>query len=133
MTLEEKDRQNLIGYRLQQAKETMDDVQLLINNKRFRSAVNRIYYGMFYALLALGSANRFETSKHAQLIGWFNRNFIYEGKIDARFGRIINKAFNRRTKGDYDTFVEFEEEIVIEMYAEMNDFIDEIESYIRKN
>jgi uncharacterized protein (UPF0332 family) len=84
-------------------------------------------------LLALGSANRFETSKHAQLIGWFNRNFIYEGKIDARFGRIINKAFNRRTKGDYDTFVEFEEEIVIEMYAEMNDFIDEIESYIRKN
>ena len=133
MTLEEKDRQNLIGYRLQQAKETMDDVQLLINNKRFRSAVNRIYYGMFYALMALGSANRFETSKHAQLIGWFNRNFIYEGKIDARFGRIINKAFNRRTKGDYDTFVEFEEEIVIEMYAEMNDFIDEIESYIRKN
>jgi uncharacterized protein (UPF0332 family) len=133
MTLEEKDRQNLIGYRLQQAKETMDDVQLLINNKRFRSAVNRIYYGMFYALLALGSANRFETSKHAQLIGWFNRNFIYEGKIDARFGRIINKAFNRRTKGDYDTFVEFEEEIVIEMYVEMNDFIDEIESYIRKN
>ena len=67
MTLEEKDRQNLIGYRLQQAKETMDDVQLLINNKRFRSAVNRIYYGMFYALMALGSANRFETSKHAQL------------------------------------------------------------------
>lgn len=133
MTLEEKDRQNLIGYRLQQAKETMDDVQLLINNKRFRSAINRIYYGMFYALLALGSANRFETSKHAQLIGWFNRNFIYEGKIDARFGRIINKAFNRRTKGDYDTFVEFEEEIVIEMYAEMNVFIGEIESYIRKN
>jgi uncharacterized protein (UPF0332 family) len=133
MTLEEKDRQNLIGYRLQQAKETMDDVQLLINNKRFRSAINRIYYGMFYALLALGSANRFETSKHAQLIGWFNRNFIYEGKIDARYGRIINKAFNRRTKGDYDTFVEFEEEIVIEMYAEMNDFIGEIESYIRKN
>lgn len=29
MTLEEKDRQNLIGYRLQQAKETMDKERLM--------------------------------------------------------------------------------------------------------
>jgi hypothetical protein len=59
---------------------------------------------MFYSLLALSLANKFESSKHKQLIGWFNKNFIYEGKIDERLGKIINKAFNRRTKGDYDTF-----------------------------
>ncbi len=29
---------------------------------------NRIYYGMFYALLALAVHFRFETSKHAQLL-----------------------------------------------------------------
>jgi uncharacterized protein (UPF0332 family) len=54
---------------------------------------------MFYSLLALGIKSDFETSKHAQLIGWFNKNFINEGLIDPRYGKIINKAFNRRTKG----------------------------------
>lgn len=37
MTLEDNDRNNLIKY--------------------------RIYYGMFYSLMALGLANQFETSK----------------------------------------------------------------------
>jgi uncharacterized protein (UPF0332 family) len=51
MTIEEKDRNNLTEYRLEQAKETILDVELLVENKRFRSAINLIYYGMFYALL----------------------------------------------------------------------------------
>jgi uncharacterized protein (UPF0332 family) len=79
MTIESSDRVSLIKYRLKQADETILDVQLLIENNRLRSAVNRIYYGMFYSLLALGLAYQFETSKHPQLIGWFNKNFIIEG------------------------------------------------------
>jgi len=110
----------------------MEDVQLLISNDRLRSAINRIYYGMFYSLLALGLKFDFETSKHQQLIGWFNKNFIYEGLIDSKYGKIINKALNRRTKGDYDSYVEFEKEIVAEMFEEMKDFINEIEEFINK-
>jgi uncharacterized protein (UPF0332 family) len=131
MTTENNDRKNLIKYRLEQAEETISDVQLLIENDRLRSAVNRIYYGMFYSLLALGIANSFETSKHDQLIGWFNKHFIHDGLIDSKYGKIINKAFNRRTKGDYDTYVEFEKDIVIEMFSEMKDFISEIKSYLK--
>lgn len=126
MTINDEDRSNLINYRLEQAGETVQDVYLLIKNNRLRSAINRIYYGMFYSLLALGLAHDFETSKHSQLIGWFNKNFIHSGKINSKYGKIINKAFNRRTKGDYDAFVEFEKEIVEEMYIEMQDFIQNI-------
>lgn len=133
MTIEENDRESLIKYRLEQANETIQDVELLVENNRLRSAINRIYYGMFYALLALGTAHQFETSKHAQLIGWFNKNFIHKGLIDPRYGKIINKAFNRRTKGDYDIFVEFEEIIVLEMVSEMKDFIAEISSLVHKS
>jgi uncharacterized protein (UPF0332 family) len=132
MTIENEDRKNLISYRLWQADETIQDVNLLIENDRLRSAINRIYYGMFYSLLALGLAFEYETSKHAQLIGWFNKNFIHEGLIDSKYGKIINKAFNRRTKGDYDTYVEFEKEIVVEMFDEMKEFISEIKSYLNE-
>lgn len=130
MTLEEKDRESLVKYRINQAIETKSDVLLLIENDRLRSAVNRIYYGMFYALLALAAHFQFETSKHSQLIGWFNKSFIHEGLIDTRFGKIINKAFNRRTKGDYDTYIEFEKAIVIEMFQEMEQFIAEMERFL---
>lgn len=130
MTIEEKDRESLIQYRIEQANETIIDVELLLENKRLRSAINRIYYGMFYSLLALGAAHQFETSKHAQLLGWFNRNFIHRGLVDPKYGKIINKAYNRRTKGDYDTFIEFEELVVIEMFNEKKDFISKIESII---
>jgi uncharacterized protein (UPF0332 family) len=59
-----------------------------------------------------------------------NKNFIYKGVIDSKYGKILNKAFNRRTKGDYDTYVEFEKEIVIEMFSEMQDFISGIKTYL---
>ena len=79
-----EERNQLIAFRLDQAFETIRDVELLIENDRFRSAVNRIYYGIFYSLLALGLANKYETSKHAQLIGWFNKNFVLEGFIEEK-------------------------------------------------
>jgi uncharacterized protein (UPF0332 family) len=131
MSLEETERKQLIKYRLDEATETIADVQLLIENDRLRAAINRIYYGMFYSLLALGIAYEFETSKHQQLIGWFNRNFVHEGLIESKFGKIINKASNRRTKGDYESYVEFEKEIVIEMFEEMKEFISEIERFLK--
>lgn len=130
MSLEENERTELIRYRLEEAKETIADVQLLIDNERFRAAVNRIYYGMFYSLLALGLAYQFETSKHQQLLGWFNKNFIHEGLIDVKFGKIINKAFNRRTQGDYESYVEFDKEIILEMFDEMKEFIYKIERFL---
>lgn len=132
MSIDEKDKFELIKYRLGEAKDTIEDVQLLISNDRLRASINRIYYGMFYSLLALGLKFDFETSKHQQLIGWFNKNFIHEGLIDTKYGKIINKALNRRTKGDYDSYVEFEREIVVEMFDEMKDFIHEIEDFINK-
>jgi uncharacterized protein (UPF0332 family) len=130
MTIENSDRISLIRYRLAQADETILDVQLLNEHNWLRSAVNRIYYGMLYSLLAIGLANQFDTSKHAQLIGWFNRNFIHKGLIDQKYGKMINKAFNRRTKGDYDSYIEFESEIVVEMFVEMKEFISIIKAHL---
>ena len=132
MSIDNQDRLDLIQYRLAEAKDTESDVELLMSHDRLRAAINRIYYSMFYSLLALGLKYEFETSKHAQLIGWFNKNFIHAGLIDTDYGKIINKAFNRRTKGDYDSYIEFDLETVKEMYEEMKDFNSTIEQFINQ-
>jgi len=43
---------------------------------------------------------------------------------------MINKAYNRRTKGDYDVYVDFDRDIVIEMFDEMRVFINRIKKYL---
>lgn len=130
MTEDRNETNKLIRHRIQEAEETIEDVKLLIGKDRLRAAVNRIYYGMFYSLLALGLAHDFETSKHPQLIGWFNKNFIHGKKIEPEYGKMINKAYNRRTKGDYDVYVDFDRDIVIEMFDGMKDFINRIKKYL---
>ena len=53
MMLNDHQRRQFVQYRLDLAKQTADDASLLINNDRYRAAVNRIYYAMFYMLTAL--------------------------------------------------------------------------------
>jgi uncharacterized protein (UPF0332 family) len=74
--MNEKDRTSLINYRLEQAKETIELTKFLIDAGKLNVAVNRIYYGLYYVLTALAIKNKYETSKHAQLIGWFNKHLF---------------------------------------------------------
>ncbi len=85
--IKDKQRNDLIKYRIEQAKATKNEAKLMIENDMFRGAINRIYYGMFYMVLALALKYGFDSSKHGQLIGWFNKTFIKEAIIERRFGR----------------------------------------------
>src|SRR3989339_713540 len=96
----------LINYRIEQAKAAISDVTILIEKNLLTLAINRIYYGMFHMLLALALKRGFKTSKHNQLIGWFNKEYIKTGIIDTKFGKIVNKGFEDRTDGDYGIFVQ---------------------------
>lgn len=132
MTLKDKDRIELIKHRIEKAKKIIDDVQFLIKNNKLDLAVNRIYYSIFHMLSALALKFEFSTSKHQQLIAWFNKEFVKTGTIDKKYGSIVHKAYDKRTKGDYDDFVEFSKEEISELFEEAKDFISVIEKYIDK-
>ena len=128
----EEDKEELIKYRIEQAQETVDDANLLIVNKKFRSAVNRIYYGMFYIMLAVALKYGFQTSKHQQLIGWFNKNFIHSEIINKKYGMMIKNAFRYRQKSDYEVHVEYSENEINEMFENMKTFITELEQLLTR-
>ncbi|MFP4586330.1 MAG: HEPN domain-containing protein, partial [Desulfococcaceae bacterium] len=104
----------------------------LLENEMFAVAVNRIYYGMFFALSALALKHQFSTSKHGQLIGWFNKNFVKEGKVKKRIGHLIRMAFDSRSASDYDDWVEFSQEEVVVLFEGMKEFIQEMERLIQE-
>ncbi len=132
MTVPEKHRSELVNYRLEQAHKTLEDVEFLLHNKRFSLAINRIYYGIFYLLSALAIKHQFETSKHQQLIGWFNKDCVKTGLFDSDIAAIVHKAFIKRSKSDYAVYAEFSEEETNALFAEMQLFFVEIEKLILK-
>lgn len=120
----DQERIDLIKYRLEQAEKTYVAVESLIQTDNLPAAVNRIYYGMFYGLLALAVKNSYKTSKHQQLLGWFNKNFINTQVIEKKYGKFIQDAFENRMEGDYEPYIEFDKETIEQMYADMRLFLD---------
>ena len=45
--------EDYIKYRLQKANETISETKILIENKFWNTAINRMYYACFYAVGAL--------------------------------------------------------------------------------
>jgi hypothetical protein len=66
------------------------------------------------------------------LKGWFNKEFVFTGKIEKEFYKIYNRAFDKRQEGDYDDFVTFAKEEVIDDLENMKKFLKELESFIDK-
>lgn len=131
MTLSKEEKSNLIEYRLNQAKDSEETAAFLVEKGKLPTAVNRIYYAVFYCLLALALKYEFETSKHLQLLGWFNKNFIASGLIEQEYGEIARKCYEYRRAADYDAYVILEKEDIKELLFKMNQFIDRINVLLR--
>ena len=58
----------LINYRIDQADESLEAARTLLDKKLVRPSINRAYYAMFYAVLALLARGKKETSKHSGAI-----------------------------------------------------------------
>ncbi len=58
-----EDLKALLRYRLEQADESLEAAELLYEHQKFRSAISRGYYAMFYAVLALLTIQSSTTSK----------------------------------------------------------------------
>ncbi len=84
MNLESENRKILIQYRIQKADSAIDEAKFLLDNNKLFAAVNRIYYANYYIVSALALKHDFSTSKHGQLMGWFNRTFIKERNLDKK-------------------------------------------------
>jgi len=129
---EKENLDDLIVTRLRQAEACIADVDLCLANSRYPMAVNRIYYGIFYALLALALLHNFKTSKHLQLIGWFNKNFVYAGIFPNYYGKIVKKAYDSRANSDYDIAETLPDTDFETQFSDMKTFISAVKAYLEE-
>lgn len=62
--------------------------------------MNRLYYSMFYAVLALLQEKQLGTSKHIGAISMFDKEFIKTGIFDKEMSKTLHRAFELRQKGE---------------------------------
>ncbi|GIW89833.1 MAG: hypothetical protein KatS3mg109_0265 [Pirellulaceae bacterium] len=96
-----ENRKALVAHRLEQADESLNAARLLLKDGFLRSAVNRAYYCMFYAILALLAAEKKETSKHSGAIALFDRDYVKPGIFPKELSRAVHEAFDLRQRADY--------------------------------
>lgn len=130
MTITDLNRSDLVDHNIKKAFETQNEVNFLIANEYYSLALNRIYYSMFYIISALALKNEFSTSNHSQLIGWFNKNFVKENKVERSIGKAIYKAFEERTKSDYNVLHKFNKEDAIEGLHNLDEVLQVIKKLI---
>ncbi len=92
--MNKQEKQTLVKYRLERANESIKAAQLLFENKLLIPAMNRIYYSMFYSVQALLVLDEKAFSKHGQVKGYFNKEFIKSGVSPKNLGHFLTLYLN---------------------------------------
>jgi uncharacterized protein (UPF0332 family) len=123
--------EELLCYRMEQAHETLREAEILLNESALRGTINRAYYAMFYALLALLATKRLGTSKHSGALALFDREFVKTGVFPRELSRSLRLAFDRRQTHDYGEMTPVNRQIAEETLTDAKAFVAAIESHLR--
>jgi uncharacterized protein (UPF0332 family) len=120
----------LIRYRLDQAKEALSAAELNLANGLHRSTVNRAYYAMFYAVLALLAARQAETSRHSGAIAQFDQLYVRPTLLPKEFSRWLHDAFLHRQAADYGVELSVSRDEIELLLARARDFVAGVGDYL---
>ncbi len=116
----------LVSYRLEQAQESLDAAQVLMDQELPRPSVNRSYYAMFYAVLALLASRKWETSRHSGAISLFDTKFVKTGVFGKELSRWLHDAFDLRQRSDYAAQIQVSHEEAMQVLEESKEFVAEV-------
>jgi len=130
--MKKDDIATLINYRLEQAQTALADARFLADGNRSpQSIVNRSYYAMFYATLALLQNIGKVPSKHAGVISLFDTEFVGKDIFPKGLSKSFHKAFEMRQIADYKIIESVSTEKARESLARASSFVEAVEKYLR--
>jgi uncharacterized protein (UPF0332 family) len=127
-----ENNQEYIRYRLQSSRKTFEAAKVLAENGYWNSAINRLYYALFYSVNALLYISDISVKKHSSVKSQFALHFIKTGKLDKKFGQLLSDLFDWRQKGDYENIYDFDEQSVIPLIPAVEEMLDVLEKAIKE-
>ena len=121
-----------IHYRIESARTTLKAAIVLAENGFWNSAVNRLYYSLFYTVSALLYTTGISVKKHSSVKSQFTLHYVKTGKIDKKYGQLLSDLFDWRQKGDYENIFDYDEESVMPLIPAVEEMLDVLEALIKK-
>jgi len=129
-----KEIEILIKHRLEQAHEALDDAKYLIEGDRSpRSIVNRSYYAMFYAALALLQKISKAPTKHSGVISLFDKEFVMKGIFEKALSKDFHRAFELRQSIDYKIIKPISPDKATDIFEKAANFVQAVEHYLTRD
>ena len=125
-----EERKEYAKYRIESAHKTFEAAEVLAENEFWNSAVNRLYYSLFYAVNALLVINEIQTKSHSATKTQFLLYFVKTGKFDKKYGKLLSQLFDWRQKGDYENIFDYDSKSVQPLFKPVIEMINLIEKEI---
>jgi uncharacterized protein len=125
-----EETRTLVRYRLDRAKEALQEAVLLLGSGHANTFVNRLYYACFYAVSALLLAKGLSSARHSGVRILFHQYIVKPGLLDIFQGQIYDKLYDNRQKGDYADLMRFEVQEVRPWFDEAHAFVGDVEALI---
>jgi uncharacterized protein (UPF0332 family) len=122
--------QHLIAYRLEQARESLVAAEGMLALGVDRSAVNRTYYAMFYAVLALLASRKLETSKHTGVLSRFDLYYSKPAVLPRELSVWLHDAFTQRNKADYAEEFTLTRAAIDELLSHAREFVTVVSDFL---
>ena len=123
-------KEDLVKYRVDRAKETLEEAKLMAANQHWNATVNRLYYACFYIVHALLLNEGHNAHTHSGTKAVFHQHFVRSGKVSPDLSRVFDELFSKRQTGDYGDMQTFDEKTVKALMPKASKFVEAIEKLI---
>jgi uncharacterized protein (UPF0332 family) len=122
----------LIVAQIEKSVEKLNAARALLKGGFIDDAISRAYYSLFHAASAVLLSEGIAVESPSALKNMFGLNLIKTGKIDKKFGRLLNRLKDERENGDYDIFTSFDRGDAETDIDEAREFLEEMKRYLSR-
>jgi len=127
----DKSQAQAVRARMKQARETLAEAKALYEQDYWRGTINRSYYAMFYAVLALAASKGVVISKHTHAVSFLDKEFVKKGIFPKEISRALHYGFDERQTNSYGEIWDIEYTEAETALKEARVFVKTIADYLK--
>ena len=132
MSLTNEERKTLVALEMKKARETYEDIGILIAANRLNGAANRMYYAVFHAVCALLINDGHQVNTHKGSHALFSQHYIKTGILPREYGQLYNQLQTMREESDYNCEYDVEIDELQQRIDPARRLIDDIDKLVNK-
>jgi len=116
---------------LDRAKKALLAAKTLLENQLYEDCVSRAYYAVLHAAKAALATKDIEPESHNAVKRMFGLHLIKTGEIEKDFAKILTAEQEDRAIGDYNIYIEIEQDRALKRVRDAEKFVERIEKYLQ--